>query len=163
MKNSELYELRAGLASVKGLRGLKFAIMVAKNTKAVQAEIKVIEEQQQAARPVPSEEFLDYDRARVELGREYANKDDDGNVVVVDNKFVLDKRQKEFDEAWKALRESNQEVVDEYEARVEEFRTEFQALLDTDSDLVLSLISEGDLPQDMTGAQVQPLLLVITE
>lgn len=163
MKNSELYSLQQGLAAVKNLKGLKFAIMVAKNTKAVSEEIQTINDNQLSSQPEVSKEFIAYDKARAELAEEHADRDDNDKAVVVDNKFVMTYRQVEFDEAWKVLRDEHSDTIDARNESMKEFQKEFQELMDTESEVTLVTVSEDRLPEEITADQILAILPLIED
>ena len=59
MKNGEFVELFNGLTAVQQLKGVKFGLLVSKNIRVIQEELKDIEEASK-----PSEEFLGLSKRR---------------------------------------------------------------------------------------------------
>lgn len=158
MKNSELFSLQLGLQAVAALKGLKFAIAVAKNTKMVTEEIQTINEEQNTSAPTASEEFIAYDTERVALAIEYSDKDDEGKPIIQDRQYSLDSRREEFDAVLKVLQEENADAIEAQAKSLKEFNAEVKELMDTESTVTLVTVQEESLPEDITAGQ---LLLIL--
>ena len=72
MKNGEFVELFNGLTAVQQLKGVKFGLLVSKNIRVIQEELKDIEEASK-----PSEEFLELSQKMQVL----MNKKDDEAIA----------------------------------------------------------------------------------
>lgn len=154
MKNADLYQLKEGLENVSHLKGLKFAIMVAKNLRIVGDELATFSE----GEPVPSAEFAVYDNARLALARSFADTDDGGNPVISGNSFVMTQRRVEFEEAWKQLRDTHSDAIDKMDVVIATYQREFRELMDTDVAVELFTIPEDCLPEDIHAAQLTAIL-----
>lgn len=155
MNNRELFGFMAGLQSVGDLRGVKFAYAVAKNSRLVAEEIKALQEANK-----PDEGLLAFDRARVALCVEHAEKDEAGKPKTNGAGYsIAADRQALFDASLTALREGHAEALERREGQ----RREFDALLDEDTDVELHRVAEEHLPEDITGAQLTAILDMVAE
>ena len=99
MKNGEFVNLFNGLNEVKSLPGVKFGLLVAKNLRIIEAELKDIETFSQ-----PHEDF-------VELSRKFNELKDSGadekklKKLEKDNDKIIKARQKQIDEVNSLLSE----------------------------------------------------------
>ena len=75
MKRRELFGLRGRLTeTAKTVRGLKTSYALARTLKAIEAEMRLMEDIQR-----PAAGFQEYDRERIELCRKHCAKDEKGN------------------------------------------------------------------------------------
>lgn len=98
MANSEFVDLFNGLVAVQGLKGVKFGLLVAKNLRIIETELKDIEEFSK-----PSEEFI-------ALSQEFNKLKNDDNTKALkklekDNAKLIEARQNQIDEVNKLLSE----------------------------------------------------------
>lgn len=154
MKNEELGVLLQGINAVGSLKGLKFAYAIAKNKKAVTSEVEILQESIK-----PSEGFAKYDKERMELCKELADKDDKGNPKMANNEFVIVANKEDFDIRVKALRERNKDVIDERDKQLKEFNE----LLKAESDFKPFKIDFEDVPQDITADAMSKIAELINE
>lgn len=153
MKNKELYSLLDGLKNSSHFQGLKFALMVAKNTKAVSEEISAIEQSQ----PPPPDAYVAYDLRRVKLAEAHADRTEEGDAVVVADQYQIILRKSEFEEAWTALKSEYAEAIMQRQVQM----NEFQSFMEEESSVGLVQLSHEDLPGDITGGHISRLLPVL--
>lgn len=91
MKNGEFVTLFNGLTAVQQLKGVKFGLLVSKNIRTIQEELKDIEEASK-----PSDEFLELSQKMQVLMN---NKDDKAIAKLEkENKELVDARKKQLAE-----------------------------------------------------------------
>jgi copper oxidase (laccase) domain-containing protein len=101
MKNGEFVELFNGLTSVKTLKGVKFGLLVSKNIRVIQEELKDIEEASK-----PTEEFLELSQKMQVL----MNQKDDEAIAKLEeeNKELVEARKEQLAEIDKLLLEETE-------------------------------------------------------
>lgn len=99
MKNGEFVNLFNGLNEVKSLPGVKFGLLVAKNLRIIETELKDIETFSQ-----PSAEFVELSRKYNEL-KESGADEKKLNKLEKDNDNIIKARQKQIDEVNSLLSE----------------------------------------------------------
>lgn len=154
MKRKDLYNLLAGFESVKDLKGVKFAYARAKNKKLILAELELLKDITK-----DPDEFIDYDKKRIELCKVYCKKDDEGNAIIKNNKYEGLKENTEFIKKLKELNEKFKEVIDKRKKQAEEY----QKLLDEEIDFEFYKIKLDNIPSDITGAQLEMIELILEE
>ena len=135
MKNIELLNLNSSLGTLFGLKGVKFAYAIAKNTIVIQAEVKLLED-------AKNEKYKEYDKKRLELAKKHARKDAQGNPLVINNSYILES-QEMFDAELGILRK-------EYEMEIKEY----EDLLNTENELKLFKVKLSEIPVDITIGQM---------
>ena len=153
MKKGDLFALNAGLAACGGLKGVKFAYAIAKNTSIVKKEVDIIQEAIK-----PSKEFQTYEEKRIQLAMDHAKKDPKGQPIIADNRYVIED-QAVFDEAIKNLREENKDVIDGQKKSNEEY----EEMLKEEIEIELYKIGQDLLPEDITASQVTGIMPIINE
>lgn len=106
---SELFDLYKKLPALNRLNGtrLTYAILRIKNR--IASEIKAAQNM-----GVPSKEFLEYDRKRVELLEQYCEKDEKGAPIIEKGEYRVSKESREaYEAALLPLKSENQALVDE--------------------------------------------------
>ncbi len=154
MKRQDLYTLLNGFELVKDLKGVKFAYARAKNKKLVLAELELLKNVMK-----DSDEFIEYDKKRIELCEEYCTKDDKGKPVIKNRKYDGLTKNEEFTKKLNELNEKYKEVIDEKKKRAEEYKK----LLDEEIDFEFHKIKLQDVPEDITGAQLEAIDLILEE
>lgn len=157
LKKNDLFDLFKNLKKLSNLKGVKFSYAIAKNVVIVEREISAIDESLK-----PSEDFVKYEKERIELAKEYSEKDEKGNpktttknkkeVFVMKDKTKFDKAFKKFQGTYKIVLDKRQKQVDEY-----------LAFLDTDSDIELFKIKLSDVPEDISVEQMQGIQVLIED
>ena len=98
LTNQELVDLANGLHAVKELKGVKFALVVAKNMENLQKELKHIEDASK-----PSEEFMKIAQEVQELHK--TGKEEEAKKLEESNKSLEEDRQKQMAEVQELLKE----------------------------------------------------------
>jgi|TARA_S200002703_G_scaffold21418_1_gene18053 copper oxidase (laccase) domain-containing protein len=101
MKNGEFVELFNGLTAVKNLKGVKFGLLVSKNIRIIQEELKDIEEASK-----PTEKFLELSQKMQVL----MNQKDDEAIAKLEeeNKELVEERKVQLSEIDKLLLEETE-------------------------------------------------------
>lgn len=155
MKRKDLLGFHKGLLSASKFSGVKFAYAVARNLSKISEEMEALQKAQ-----MPSDAFLKYDKERVELVLKYAERDTQGNPVVVNNQYtILSKKKMEFEAKGAELEASHKDVLDAYKAH----QKEFDALLEGSCEFNLVKVKSEVLPEDITGETLSLILPMIEE
>jgi hypothetical protein len=118
----ELLELWNGLPLLGSMNGFKLGYAVARTRAKLRPEIEALDESLK-----PRQEFTMYETKRLELCMKYAEKDDQGVAIIVNDQFIFGPNQGKFDieiaklntEYTKAI-EARQRQVAEYNASLKE-------------------------------------------
>lgn len=155
MKNGEIFRLAKGIEKVGHLKGVKFAYGIARNKKIVDAEIENIKES-----VAQSEAFTAFEKSRIELCQEYAEKDEKGEFKVENNEYVLpaDKKE-EFEIRLNALREQNKEGIEEREKQLNDYKD----FIDQESAVEFHKIKLSSVPEDITAEELEGIKELIEE
>lgn len=118
----DLFRIREGLKSLDEYRGLKFAYAVAKNLRFVESELKLVEGVNKW-----SKEYTAYQEERQKITLKFAEKDKQGNPIVLGQSPNGDMRIKLTDAAacnkeTEALEEKHADLIKEQEKKDEEFK-----------------------------------------
>lgn len=141
MLKKELVGLYNGLNSVGNLVGVIFGYAVNKNLSIMKPEIEAL---QKAI--TPSKEFLEYDNKRIEIVKKYALKDDKEQFIIKNNSYDIGDKTEIVEEEVKTLKEEYKDAIKEQEKQIEEYN----ALLETESDVKLYMVKREDLPKQTT-------------
>lgn len=152
MIKKNILMLYNALNSLNNLSGVSFSYTVAKNIRILKPEIEALTEAEK-----PTEEFTKYEEERINLAKKYSKKDDEGESIIKDKKFVLENK-KEFDKEFKKLKEENKEVLEGREKQVKEYL----AVLETESSVELQKIDLSDVPDNITTNQMNSIYDIIT-
>lgn len=153
MKRKELFQLKQALESVSTLKGVKFAYSIAKNLQEVNNEIEAVNKAM-----APSEDFIQYEKERIKLNEEYAEKTEEGNPKVWNNNYVISPKNRDaYEKRMEELKKNHKMALKERDEQMEEY----QVLLEEDVDITLHKIQEGNLPSDITIEQIHGILQVI--
>jgi hypothetical protein len=153
MKKRELYDLYEGLNNVAELKGVKFAYAVNKNKSKILSELKVLEKSAEA-----SEEYKGYEKERIALCEEHAEKDKDGKANIVSGAYDI-KDRATFDKALDALKETHKKALDDHANHVKDF----EVLLETESEVEIHKIKLEEVPQEISVKQLENISLIIQE
>jgi len=155
MKNGEIFRLAQGIAKVGHLKGIKFAYGISKNKKIVDSEIESVKES-----VAQSETFTEFEAKRIELCKEYAEKDEKGEFKVESNEYVLPAEKKEeFEIRLNALREQNKEAIDEREKQL----IDYKEFIDQESTIEFYKIKLSSVPEDISAEELEGISELITE
>lgn len=154
MTNRDLFELRDALHSVGHLPGVKFAYAVARNIRLLDARCGPLEDARK-----PSKEFIEYEKARIELIQKYGERDETNRPRTIDGHAIL-RDQRAFEIKLAQLKAEYQEHLDAQQKKAEEFET----LLDEETDEVpFYRIKIEIIPDGITGTEMSGILPVLDE
>lgn len=157
MTNNDILTLNQSLHDIN-LKGAKFSYAVARNIELLKPEVTAL----QKAIDISSE-YKEYDAKRIELCKQYANKDDSGEVILLnkgkpDEKFDI-KDQKAFDLELDKLNKENQAVID---ARTKQIK-DFSELLEEDKEIAFYKCNLKDVPEEITTNELRSIIDIIEE
>lgn len=153
MKNSELYNLRAGLLSVGSLTGIKFAYAVARNKAKLDSEISTMESVIK-----PKADFLAYEEERISLAKESAVKDSSGKPTVDGGNYVM-ANQEVFDKAIKTLQEKHKAAIEGREKQLSEYKN----FLDEESSFKPYMVKMEFVPEAISPNQLSGIFPMIDD
>ena len=137
---------------------VKFHYLLLKNKRLLDPEVESLQTIQK-----PSEDYEKFNEARVELCKEHADKDEQGNPKVTRDpvngteQFSMLENKEAFDKAVKELQETHKEAIDEAEQKQEDF----MALLNEEIELELITIPLSIMPKELVGRDVDLLFDII--
>ena len=151
----ELFALFTGLRVLGNLKGVRFAYAVAKNTNIIKPEIEALQEALKG-----SDEFLEFEKQRVELAKKHAKKDENGKPLSEGGSFVMENEDK-FNVLLEKLKYSSKfkSVTKEREDQLKNW----EKLMDEESELVLYSIALDSVPEEITTEQMVVISELITE
>lgn len=153
MKKSEALQLFKSLNSLGNLTGVKFAYAVSKNLGLLKPEIVALDKSLE-----PSPEFTKYDELRVELAKKHAKKDDKGNPIIENARYVLE-NEEEFNKEWEALKVEHKPALDGRQAQLDEY----DKLLETECDINLHKVKLEFVPEAINVQQIHAISAIIEE
>ena len=152
MKYSKIVELSKALSEIN-LPGVTFAYAVTKNKNILKPEIVALQEAEK-----PSDDYIQYDKKRVEIVKKYAKKDEKGKFIIVNNQYEIENLE-EFEKEFEDLQEKHSEVL---EKRADQLK-EVDNLLDKEVDITLHKVNIKDIPQSITTKQLESIFDIIEE
>lgn len=159
MTNNQVFKLQTDLAKLKDLKGVKFNYCVSKNLALLDGELKALKDTLKM-----SDEYKAFDQKRVDLAKEFAQKDENGkpklsiNPETKESSYLL-ADQKAFNIAFKKLQEDNQEVVDQRTKQLEDFNL----FIEKESTVALYKIKLEDISPEITTEQMVDIYPLIEE
>ena len=154
MKKSDSIVLFQALNKLGNLAGVKFAYAVNRNLALLKPELESLEKAS-----APSEEYMKFEKEiRIPMVEKFAKKDDKGKPIQKDNQYEIED-QKGLVKAFAKVKEENKEVFEAREKQV----LEYNELLKTDSDVVLFKISKDELPSNISVAQLNGIMAIVSE
>jgi hypothetical protein len=160
MIRQELYTLRAALMQMSRMPGVKVAYMVAKNRRKIDAEIKAMESGLIVGEGDP---IAKYDDARLQLCKEYAEKDPAGEPVIIKegkeqgNFKIPDEKRAEFEQGVTQLKTIYKDALDARDALVKSYEKMCKEELPSKFVEGLHRIALKELPNNITGEQMMSL------
>lgn len=147
------------------LQGAKFAYAISRNLGLLQPEIEALKK---SVEQINSEEkYVAYEKARIKLAEEYANKDDKGLPIKI--KKIVNKvetevfdgldNNPEWEKVVASLREEHKEAIDNFNKQ----QTEQNELLKTESTITLYKVALADVPNAITADQMKRLAEIVEE
>ena len=166
MIRQDLYSLRSALVQMSRMSGVKVAYMVAKNRRKVESEIKAMEAGLTVSEGDP---IAKYDDARLQLCREFAEKDAAGEPVIIKegkeqgNYRIPDEKKAEFEQAVLQLKTIYKDVLDQRDGLVKSYEKMCKEDLPAKFVEGLHRIALSELPESITGEQLMALGDLVTE
>ena len=151
MLRNELESAKAALEKVGKYTGVKLRYAYAKNLKAIQTEIKKLEELAK-----PTEDYISYMQEQMKLKLEHAEKDEKGQPKIENQCFVM----KDMDAFITAAKELDEKFKDVREAFVIK-QKEFAEFMKDESGVVLHRLTEAELPADITADEYAAIAFMI--
>ena len=153
MKRKEVINLYRNLNSLGALKGVKFSYGVSKNMNLLKSEVESIEKAITA-----SEEFIVYDKARVQLAKEFAEKNEKGEPIVKGQEYVI-RDEKKFEKELKKLQEEHKEVLEARKQQIDDYAK----LLEEEIEVKVHKIKLEDVPADISTQQMNGIVSIIEE
>ena len=153
VKRTELTRLLQGINSIN-LTGVKFNYALLKNKKKIQEELEILKTVIK-----PDKKAEEFEKARIELCKEYCKKDKEGKEIIKQNKFVGLENNKEFTIAIDKLQETYKETLDKKEAQFKEYQT----LLDEEVEIKIHQVALNDVPKELTTKQLESIIEIVKE
>lgn len=157
IKNKELLNLDGALKSVGNLEGVRFAYAVSRNIARLKPEIESLHSSIK-----PSEEFNNFDKARVELAEKHADKDEAGKPVIIKGKNGEEyeiKDKKKFEKELEALKKEHKVAIDGRDKQIEDFNK----MLEDEIEFDAYTIKIEDVPKNITPQQMTGILGIIED
>jgi len=153
MTRNELINFLQNLPKYKNAKGTKFNYAIRKNEKAIQLEVDDFYDMEK-----PEEAFINYDKARIEICKKYAEKDEKDQPVIENGNYkILD--QENFKEEINKLQEENKEVIENRRKQVDDLN----AFLAEESDIKICKVKLSDIPADLTGQDIENIFPMIED
>lgn len=158
MKNVEVLGINFALSELnaEGLYGVKFSHALIKNAKTFEEEAEKIK-----STLVYPEEFLVYNKEMEKTFKEHALKDENGELVVTDNKYQIAPEKIEiFKEIEREKREANSEVLN----KAKEIEDKYNDALDNENvNVSIVYVKLEELPETITPDQMSALSFMIED
>ena len=157
LTNREIINLHEGLTAVSQLaNGVKFAYLVARNLRVVGDHVRDLRKSL-----APSVEYSAYERKRLELGKQYGEKNENGKPALETRGNTMQIRIADvegFSKAMEKLDAEYREAIEKHGTRIRAY----ERLLDETADSLATLrIPMEVLPAEITPSQLEPLLPLI--
>jgi hypothetical protein len=151
MKRKDFGLALNALDSVSDLKGVKFAFVVLKNRKKLEAQI---EEDKTIFEEIlkPSEGFKEYEEKRIALCEASSEKNEEGKPKTEGDRYVIIDMNK-FNTDLAKLTEEYKASVDDRKHQIEEYNS----LMEEDMLIEFQKIGVNDLPTDLTENQLRLL------
>lgn len=117
MSREKMIQYYLTLRSLQRVHRTKFAYSIARNMKAVQAEVEATD-----AAKRPSDKYFEYDRKRLDLVKKYGLRTPKGELVVDENGSAQLWDSGSFAKEWEELKAQYAKVVEEQDNKAKELR-----------------------------------------
>lgn len=115
MKRTNVIKLWNALNLFNDSYNTYFSYFIAINKNRLKTEIKIMENLAK-----PSDKYIEFNKKREEIAKKYSAKDNDGKVIIIDNKYdIIDKIG--FNSEFKELIGEYTETIDEYNTQMKEY------------------------------------------
>jgi hypothetical protein len=158
MTNQELIDMWEIMGAVRHLPcTAKFGYKLAVNRKLIEPHVDSLNELGNAA-----PEYIQYEEARVELARVYADRTEDDQPKTIQNvegvHYLIQDREDEWNEALAALREEHADAIEARKAQ----KDEVADLLKSDAeDFQFTVIQLDEFPDGITSAHIECLMPLV--
>jgi hypothetical protein len=156
MTREEAVTFWRSLSNLGSYKGAKFAYAIAKNRSKLESEYKLIQKMQSTVQPSSLKKF---DERRIELCKEYADKDENGNPSLENNNYVISQRRDEFENTIRELQKEFEPSFKEFE----ENQIKFNNFLSEEIEVDIHTIPMSIIPEDMTAKDMEIIIGMITE
>jgi hypothetical protein len=157
MKNKELFELRETLNEVDYIRGKVFAYAVFKNKQILDQEIMAIK----STKNDPHPDYLNFENERTLLCQIHSEKDQNNHPVL---QYNPDGTQAFKIVNIEGFNKEYQEIAEKYKDVLEDMqksKSDYDRLLEKESDIKLTKISINDLPDDISASFLEKIKYMI--
>ena len=160
MTYNDLFQYNSALTkpSVQQYVGVKFAYAVAKNLDKIKREIRYLQDASE-----PTEDYKKYDQERHAICKEYCDKNEKGEPVVIDGNFSFtdEKKKKEFDQKIEELRQEYEITLEERQKQVKE--VEKMLSEEIKNPIEFFKITQENLPSNITAEDLFALSFMISD
>lgn len=156
---NDISRLFQGLDSVSHIRHLRFSYAVTKNLRFLREELETL----QKVVDIP-EEAKPYDNKRLELAKQYATKDADGNPVKINSGRSYDFTSANYADFEKALEkvQGQKDFKDSYSA-FKQHNEKVKEFMEETIEINYHIIKYEDLPLDLSAAQLDMIFEFVSE
>ena len=152
--------LNGVLKKMADVKDTKFAYMVMKNTLTIDAEIEILKKMVEIPADV-QEKLNEFETKRMEFVKQYANKDDKGELIIVNNNYDVteenlalfnvefDKLTEEYKEFLTAKTDNDVKIA---ELLAEEIDIELRSISKDKLDFIIDF--DDGCPKDLTAKQL---------
>lgn len=146
--------------SLGELKGVKFSYGVAKNKIKIRGEINALDKAKEDIESITK----DYDEARIDILKEFADKDENGNPeTFIDARrvvqFKIVENRSKVEEKVEELQKEHKESIDKQEKE----KDIFNGILKEEVEVDVYMISIEDIPEDISVASMTNLTWMISE
>jgi hypothetical protein len=155
-KRSQAPNYLKGMSQCLNLPGQKFSYALVKNMRKIDT---ILEGNASYHKNFKVEGEQEYHAKRIELCKQLAEKDEQGNPRIENNQYVLPEDRTEFNAEFEKIKEEFKKTVISLEQREEEFKT----YLDEEIEIDIHPVKEEFLPETISGEQRLFLEFMIDE
>ena len=153
IKRSDLHKVWNTLYKLKDLGDKSLTFYIQRNLASFEDEVKFTIVLQDSAEP--SEEFLVYDRERIELGKSLADLDEKGEPIIENMKFVFSsKAQAKWEKEFAKFTTKYKDVIIEHDKTI----NELQQLMGEEIELDFKKIPFSLLPESVNYFEIKDLI-----
>ena len=143
------------LLDMAGLTGVKLSYAIAQNAKTLGEEAVLI----QGKLKYPENYLKMKDEYRDNF-KNFALRDNDGNIVIEDGKYRLDpNKEEEYKKSIESKNSENQVILEE----VQKIEEEYNKLLEEHSNVTVKTVELNDLPETVNPTQISALSFMIND
>jgi len=160
IKNTREYfiTLYQQLGALGDLKGANFTYTLSKNKEVLYQQLKKVQKMAKDAQKVDG--YDEYEAKRILVNKEFALKDDKGEVKVTNERYDIDPAKKaDYDTKLAALKEEYKETLDNIESK----KVELKEFVNEEIELELRPIPMSIVPTDITLDQMDILSKLIVE